>query len=237
MKNLATVENRVAEAQRESTSKILEYAWQEKKRGLAESTIQQRVIRLNTLIKKGANLMEPDSISTVLAKSSWTDSNKRVFIATYKSFAGAFNLPWEPPKTRVERKMPFIPTEEEIDQLIAGYGKKTATFLQVLKDTVARTAEATKLQWTDVDEKSCTMRINHPVKGSRARVVKVPAKTIAMINALPRTNDLVFSTTPHTIRRNFYKQRRRIVATLQNPRLRQIRLHTPAIGKPPWNTI
>lgn len=58
-----------------------------------------------------------------------------------------FKIPWEPPpKTRVERKLPFIPTEAEIDQLIAGMGKKTATFLQVLKDTGARSAEARKLQ-------------------------------------------------------------------------------------------
>jgi len=51
------------------------------------------------------------------------------------------------------RKLLFIPTEEEINQLIAGCGKRTATFLQVLKDTRARTAEALKLRWIEIDEK------------------------------------------------------------------------------------
>jgi len=209
-----------------TTTLILDYAWQAKKRGLAESTIEQRVLRLKMLVKRGADLTDPDSVSTVLARSTWTETNKRVFCVAYLSFARTFNIPWQPPKTRVERKLPFIPTEEEINQLIAGCGRKTATFLQVLKDTGARTAEAKKIRWTDIDEKTCTIRINNPVKGSLARVVKVPAKTIAMINNMPKTSDFVFNTNPHTIRKNFYKQRRKIASRLQNPRLKQIRLHT-----------
>jgi len=233
-KNLATVDTTQQTKEQDAgatttspaSTLILDYAWQAKKRGLAESTIEQRVKRLRHLVKKGANLTDPDSVLTVLATSNWTDANKRVFIVAYQSFARTFNISWEPPKTRVERKLPFIPTEEEINQLIAGCGKKTATFLQVLKDTGARTAEAAKLQWTDIDEKSCTIRINHPIKGSLARIIKVPAKTIAMINEMPKASDFIFNTNPDTIRKNFYKQRRRITATLQNPRLKQIHLHT-----------
>ena len=119
-----------------------------------------------------------------------------------------------------------LPTEEEIDQLIAGCGRKTATFIQVLKDTGARTAEASKIQWIDIDEKSCTVRINHPVKGSLARIVKVTPRTIAMMNNLPKKGDYVFNTNAQTIRNLFDKQRGRITRNLQNPRLRQIHLHT-----------
>jgi len=69
-------------------------------------------------------------------------------------------------------------------------------------------------------------RTNNPVKGSRARIVKVKSKTIAMTNRLPKTNECVFNPHAHTIRQNYYKQRRRIASLLQNPRLMQIRLHT-----------
>jgi len=144
----------------------------------------------------------------------------------YKSFAKTFNLSWDPPKTRVQQKLPFIPTEAEIDQLIAGCGKKTATFLQVLKDTGARGCEASKIQWTDIDERSRTIRINNPAKGSLPRIVKVTPKTIAMINALPKTGKYVFNTNMATIRKGFMKQRKRIAETLQNPRLKQIHFHT-----------
>jgi integrase len=101
-----------------------------------------------------------------------------------------------------------------------------ATFLQTLKDTAARTAEAVKIKWSDINEEQCTIRINSPVKGSAARIVKVPSRTIAMMSILPRTTEFVFNSTPQNMRNNFDKQRRRLVRTLQNPRLLEIHLHT-----------
>jgi integrase len=225
-KNLAEVESRIEKRAAGATTLILEYAWKAKKCGLAELTIKQRVYRLRLLVKRGANLTDPDSVSTVLAMSSWSEPNKQAFIIAYKSFAKTFNLPWEPPKTRVQRKLPFIPTETEIDQLIAGCGKKTATFLQVLKETGARGCEVSKLRWADVDEKSCTITINNPAKGSLPRVIKVSPKTIAMIKALSKTRDFIFNPNVATIRKGFMKQRKRIAKTLQNPRLKQIHFHT-----------
>jgi len=230
-KNLTEV-TRQETAQRESTetsklsASILDYAWQAKKKGLAEITIKQRVYKLKLLAKKGADLTNGDSVSTVLATNNWTAQNKQVFIVAYRSFAKAFNIEWEPPRTIVQRKLPYIPTEEEINQLIAGCGKKTATFLQVLKDTAARSAEAAKLKWIDIDEKTCTIRINNPIKGSNARIVKVTATTIAMLSNLPKTGEYIFNTRVDTIRTGFTKQRTRIARILQNPKLKQIHLHT-----------
>ena len=104
--------------------------------------------------------------------------------------------------------------------------KKTAAFLQVLKDTGARGSEACRLKWEDVDEKTNTIRINNPTKGSLARVVRVSPKTIAMLKSLPRNGEYIFNTNISSIRKNFTKQRNKIAAKLQNPRLRQIHLHT-----------
>ena len=229
---MTEMETRQETAQRESTETsklsalILDYAWQAKKRGLAEITIKQRVYKLKLLAKRGADLTNGDSVLTVLATNNWTPQNKRVFIVAYRSFAKTFNIEWEPPKTIVQRKLPYIPTEEEINQLIAGCGKKTATFLQVLKDTAARSAEAAKLKWIDVDEKTCTIRINNPIKGSNARIVKVTPTTIAMLNNLQKTGEYIFNPRVDTTRTNFTKQRTRIARTLQNPKLTQIHLHT-----------
>jgi len=49
---------------------------------------------------------------------------------------------WSPPKYKAVWKIPFIPTEQELDQLIAGCNRKTAAFLQLLKETGARCDEA-----------------------------------------------------------------------------------------------
>jgi integrase len=96
----------------------------------------------------------------------------------------------------------------------------------MLKDTGARGCEASKLRWTEIDEKSCTIRINYPVKGSLARVVKGSPKTVAMVMALPRTQGFIFNQNVNTICKSFMKQRKRIARTLQNPRLKQIHFHT-----------
>ena len=58
---------------------------------------------------------------------------------------------WERPKFHVTRKLPFIPLERESDDLTAGCGKKTATFLQLPKETGMRTSEGLRLKWTDIN--------------------------------------------------------------------------------------
>ncbi len=107
----------------------------------------------------------------------------------------------------------------------------------MLKDTGARTAEALKLKWVDIDEKSCVIRINNPVKGSLARAIKVSAKTIAVINALPKQAN-TFSTQTSIL----YVQ----ISMINAKRLQEnFRTHDYCrfastlldIGRLPWNII
>lgn len=90
-KNLAIVETRNEKAAGATSTppvstQILDYAWQMKKQRLAESTIKHRVYRLKHLVRKGANLMDPDSVLSVLATNNWGESNKQIFIVAYQSF-------------------------------------------------------------------------------------------------------------------------------------------------------
>jgi len=210
----------------EAKGKITEFAWKMKKRGLAESTITNRIQALNFLARKGANLSDPESIETVLATEKWSPATKANIVRIYQAFCKTFNISWTPPKIHYEPKQPFIPLESEIDQLIAGCGKRTATFLQALKDTGARCGEAIKLKWTDVNSENNTIAINNPEKGSRSRTIKVSIKTIAMISAMPKKyGDYIFN--PNQAPRDaFYLSREKIARKLQNPRLRQIHFHT-----------
>jgi integrase len=228
-KNLSATETKTVagEIGKQQQGTILDYAWKLKKRGLAEGTMRNRTYRLNTLIKRGADLTNPDSVETVLATEKWTPSNKSDSVAAYRSFTKTFNIPWTPIKVRYEPKQPFIPLESEIDQLIAGCGKRTATFLQVLKDTGARAGEVTKLQWTDVNSQNNTISINDPEKGSKSRTVKVSAKTIAMINAMSKKyGNHIFNPRVQAIQDSFWRSRMKLARTLQNPRLLQIHFHT-----------
>jgi len=124
---------------------IVDFARKQKKRGLAESTIKNRVQALSALVHKGARLQEPDSVETVLATEAFPAATKINLVRNYHAYCQMYGIPWKPIKVRYESPEPFIPMEQEIDQLIAGCGKSTATFLQVLKDTGARSGEASKI--------------------------------------------------------------------------------------------
>jgi integrase len=72
-----------------------------------------------------------------------------------------FNVHWTPPKYKTTQKLPFIPTEKEIDALIAASGTKLSAFLRTLKETGMRSGEASKLRWIDVDKKNAVITVNN----------------------------------------------------------------------------
>ncbi|MGB6681845.1 MAG: site-specific integrase, partial [Candidatus Bathyarchaeia archaeon] len=61
-----------------------------------------------------------------------------------------------------------MPLESEIELLISVFGRKTASYLMLLKDTGARAGEAWNIKWIDLEPNSQTVTIE-PEKGSRAR--------------------------------------------------------------------
>jgi len=144
---LKELERELAAGTREPTktnvkSLLFNFAWWMKKQGFAESTIESRVKLLKILAKRGADLQDPESVKEVIAKQSWSEGRKVNAVDTYTSYLQMLGKSWNPPRYRRVRKLPFIPLEKEIDDLIAGCGPKTATFLQLLKETGMRAGEA-----------------------------------------------------------------------------------------------
>ena len=166
--------------------KLIEFAWWLKKQGYADTTIRCNVSALRTLATRGANLYDPDTVKDVIARQKWSQNRKRNIINAYTLWLKMEGGKWEKPKCKCTRKIPFIPTEQELDALIAGCGRKTSAFLQLLKETAMRSGEAKRLLWTDIDFERRMITLNNPEKGSNPRAWKVSAKLIGMLNALPR---------------------------------------------------
>jgi integrase len=236
-KNLAEVESRQEAAQRESTKpnfdsatikgKIVEYAWWLKKEGYAESTIEMRTRNLRRLVKLGANLYDPESVKEVIANQSWCVNTKAIVTDAYNTFLGMLGLTWKAPRYKQETSFPFIPTEAEIDALIASCGKKTATFLQLLKETGMRPGEAIRLEWRDVDSERRLINLTKPEKRSNPRIFHVSTKLIDMLNQLPKNSEKVFGkSTLNGLRATLCTSRKRAARKLANPRLLQIHFHT-----------
>jgi integrase len=207
---------------------LLNYAWLlKKKRGLADNTISLRVNTLRIIQKKGVNLRDPDSFETVLATEPLTKARKWQWVACYKSYTKIMKISWDPIRVKYEPRQPFLPTHDEMKALISAARKRLATFLQTALTTGARVGELSKLKWKDVDSEKNTISINSAEKGSRNRTIKVPSKTIAMINALLKRNDIyVFDTKPVNVRVSFQNLRKRLAHSQNNPRFLQIHLHT-----------
>jgi len=215
-------------AQQDVKGKIVEFLWYLKKNGYNPSTINVYNTWLQTLMKRGANLFDGENVKEVIASTSqWCENTKTNVILAYKLFADYIGLKWNPPRHGyIQRKLPFIPLENEIDALIGGAGKKLATILQLLKETGMRIGEAAQLKWRDIDFERMTVSVNTPEKNSNARIFKVSPKLIAMLNMLPKKTDKVFNGEPRGWRILFLRTRKKLALKLQNPRLLQITFHT-----------
>lgn len=211
-------------------SLLFQYAWSLKKQGYAESTIKSRVSLLKVLALRGADLYDPESVKAAIARQPWCNKRRMNAVDAYTKFLEMVGGTWTPPRYQFASTLPFIPTEEELDALIAGCGPKTSTFLQLLKETAMRAGEAHKLRWSNIDFKNGTVRVT-PEKGSNPRIFKLSSKLLGMLLNLKAKNrvrdpERIFAKDLRTVRKVFEKQRVNIARKLQNPRLLRIHFHT-----------
>jgi integrase/recombinase XerD len=207
----------------DKTGKIVEFLWNLSQNGVKGNTLGSYSAVLRKLAKNTD--LTPESVKEYLAKTKeWTDATKGMTVIVYGSFLKFNNLSWQPPKYKPTDKVPFVPTEADIDQLISGSGRILSTFLQFLKETGARCGEAAQLKWSDIDFERKIARIT-PEKGSRARILPISRKLMDMLNNHPKQSDKIFATL-YSLKSNYYKTRKSIAFKLQNPRLKEIGLHT-----------
>lgn len=208
------------------TETIIEFKWYTFKNGYAQVTITSQAKLLRILQHRGANLFKPDSVKDTIAKQRWSSGRKVNAVNAYTNFLNYHGKTWNPPRYQRIDKLPFIPTENEVDQLISGCGQKVSVFLKLLKETAIRRGEAGQLKWSDLDFKTQTLRIT-PEKGSNPRIFKLSVELIAMLNHLPRDSDRIFGTgNVIDLQRTFQRQRNRLAYKLNNPRIRRITFHT-----------
>jgi integrase len=214
------------QASANTSEKVVNYMLWLKKQGYAESTIFSRV-KIMKHLAKNANIDDPEAIKEIIAKKdSWGLGRKEIVVECYSNYLLSVDGTWNPPRYRAIEKIPFIPTEGEIDYLIAACGQKTSTFVQLLKETGARCGEAWKLEWIDVDSERSTVRIT-PEKHSNPRMLKVTRRLIERLQDLPKNSKYVFGDTNLKTTMRLFERSRKLAATRsKNPRLNSITFHT-----------
>lgn len=223
----AIVEKAIAGEKNHITGRLVEYAWIEKKRQLAESTITQRVFALNILRKRGANLDNPDSVLTVLATENFSECSKFHYLQAYLSYTKAFKIPFEKPKINYETREQYTPKPFEVTALIQNLSREQSALCQTLAETGARVGEISRLLWSEVDATGQWIYINHPEKHSKARRIHVSEQCIAMIKRMPRKfGPNVFNPNKHVLQSGFARARNRIAKKLDMDNLKNIHHHS-----------
>jgi integrase len=201
--------------------KLLEFEFYMQREGYAEATVKHRVVRLTMLAKRGANLMDPESVKTVIAlQKTWSDGTKANVVDTYTCFLEKEGLTWTPPRYKRKETIPFIPSETELDQLIGGSNKNLSIFLQGLKETGADPGELAAITSKDVNKEARAISINHPVKGHRPRILTVSQELINRLEPLISKEGRLFNYM--VLRYAFLYKRRTMANKLLNPRLKSI---------------
>jgi integrase len=199
-----------------------------KKQGYKESTIFTRGQRLKRFINLNADLYDLEHIKEIIAtQDTWSDARKEGMVYTYDLFTQWAGLNWKKPHYKPVRKLPFIPKEREIDDLIAGSNKQISAFLQIGKETGARAGEIFNLTWIDIDLENKTINIT-PEKGSNPRIIKISNKLTSMLSGFPNKETEIFTNykSLKTLRRTFQRYRQRTAHKLGNTRLLKITFHT-----------
>jgi integrase len=222
---------------------IVRYLIYMKNQGYRNATIEAKNAQLNRLIKLGANLNDGESVKKAVASlNEASESYKLLLCITYEGFAQKHGIPWTKPNYKQNSPLPFVPHETEIDALIAGSGKKTATLLKLLKETAMRLGEAWQIEWKDLDINNRTIICNHPEKNSRSRAFNnLSPDLIMMLQSMPQRSQYIFSCSRQPINKEDHRthmnnlkkqqgllghQRRRTSTKLKNPRINRINYHS-----------
>jgi integrase len=203
-----------------------EFAEQLRRDGYNHNTIKACLYYLDLMERKGVNVLNPEQIKGFIASQKWQNHSKATAVVYYGIFAKAMHIQWNPPRYRYEQKVPFVPMEKEVNDLIAGCGRKMSVFLRLLAETGMRAGEALRLSWQDFDFEKSTVAVNNPEKGSLPRILPISLTLKTMVNSLPKNGNLVFGRSMNTMQSNFRRQRNRLAEKLKNTRLKQISFHT-----------
>jgi integrase len=167
------------------------------------------------------SLYAPENVKAVLADLPNKPRAKKNMVAMLTRWFDFNEIKWRRPKYTGESEIPFIPTEQQIDTLIAALGKKTATFCQLLKETGARPGELAEITWRNINFQMKTIRINAAEKESNNRILPISIKALEMLSNLSQRKGRLFAKAD-SMRSTLFLQRRRIAKRLGEPELNQI---------------
>ena len=194
-----------------------------KSAGLSENTLHTTSQKLNQL-GRNTDLMNPKEVLAFIANHKVANSTKTKLLDCYQNFCKTNNLTFKKPKYRYERKIPLIPTTENIYKIISVSSRKYATLFTILEQTGIATQELATTKRTDIDAEQGIINVQG-CKGHNSRSLKLKPQTADLLRAYLHkyTGDNPFPKSKR-IGEMWRRTRNRLATKLNSPQLRLIPL-------------
>jgi len=197
-------------------------------RGYAEKTLKGILKRL-MMLSKSVNLDDVEAVKRFVAsKSGWSNVYKETIVNAYDHYVREHGLVWCKPFYRRSKRLPCVPTEEQVNRIIAHSGRKYGLVFSVLRDTGLRPCELHRLQLKQIDLENGLMYPESAKDGS-ARVLKLRQATLAMLKEYIDKHGFSLGDRPfpdsEVASHVYMRIRNRLAQRMHEPELKRFRLY------------
>ena len=187
-------------------------------------------MKIIRMLSSRFNLWDHEAIRAYIKNSNLSGRRKNNIGYAYKDWCQCKGFDYLVAYFEEEDQcLPYIPREVELDQMIAGFNKSYACFMQLLKETGFRLSEAKSLTPNDFDLERRIVTLNKPAKRSRPRQFKISNKLALMLAPFvfkTKPCDLIWNLSTQSMSRTFCYRRKALSEKLGNPNLMRISFKT-----------
>jgi integrase len=193
---------------------------QMKANGRAESTIADANLLL-TVLSRTADLTNPEEVKLAIANKKIQNGSKDNYAKAYTNLAKANEIQWKRPTYKIARKIPIIPTRENIMKVISA-SKKYATIFKILMETGLMPYELSQVEQKDIDLERGILNARG-YKTHYSRTFKLTQETNAMLKLyFAKYTKFPLS---EWMQEAWAKTRNKVAKKLQYPTIKTIRLY------------
>lgn len=140
-------------------------------------------------MKRNVNLFDVKAVERYVSGKKG-NGYKNLLLTAYRHFVNYHGIDYEFRRYKTTEKIPCVPLEKSIDQLISYISHtKYGAFLQLIKETGLRGEEVMRLTVNDFDLERNLLTVNNPAKNTLCRQYKLSDKCVSMLYPLIHKND------------------------------------------------
>jgi len=210
-------------AQTKHAPEIIKTLLSMKNNGRSENTLYTHSQKLRQL-DKNSDLMNPESVLEFVANHPIANSTKNKLLDCYQNFCIVNQIPFNKPRYKYERKIPLIPTTENIYKIISACRRRHATIFTILEQTGIAPQELATTQRADIDAENGIINVQG-CKGHNSRSLKLRPQIADMLREyLHKCPDKYPFPKSKSLTEMWIRTRKRVAKNTNNPQLNQIPL-------------